>query len=268
MDKKPLNSLSFEELAILNERKEAIKKEHMAYVDAHPEIKTLLSSFMSALLMEKADDVVAFAKNHFATYRPRTAELEPLVIAGPSGVGKGTIINLLLTKFPTLFGFSVSHTTRGPREGEIDGVSYNFTTKEKVQKEIADGLFLEHANVHGNIYGTSKAAVQKVQDDDKICILDIDIQGVQQVKQAGIKAKFLFIAPPSMEELEARLRGRNTETEDKIQLRVKNAAGELEYAKQPGAFDATIVNQDLDVTYNRVLDTLQKWYPRVDFSQR
>jgi guanylate kinase len=130
------------------------------------------------------------------------------VIAGPSGVGKGTLINMLLKKYPNIFGFSVSHTTRSPREGEVEGVSYYFTSKEKMQQEIEQGLFLEHANVHGNFYGTSKIAVKKVQEQEKICILDIDIQGVQQVKASGIQGKYLFISPPSMEELEQRLRGR------------------------------------------------------------
>lgn len=261
---KALESLSFEELSLLNERKEALKKEHTAYVDEHPEIKTLLSGFMSALLLEKPQNVVAFAVEHFSAFKPPHTELEPIVIAGPSGVGKGTLINLLLEKFPNTFGFSVSHTTRGPREGEVDGVAYHFTAKDKVLKEIEAGLFLEHAEVHGNVYGTSKRAVQDVQEKGKICILDIDIQGVQQVKKSGIPAKYLFIAPPSMEELEKRLRGRATETEDKIQLRVKNAAGELAYGQQPGVFDAILVNQVVDDSFQELVETLKQWYPTVE----
>ncbi|KAG6574360.1 guanylate kinase [Phytophthora cinnamomi] len=189
---KALESLSFEELSLLNERKEALKKDHAAYVEAHPEIKTLLSGFMSALLLEKPQDVVAFAAEHFSAFKPPHAELQPIVIAGPSGVGK-------------------EHAHQ-PAAGE-----------DQVLKDIEAGLFLEHAEVHGNVYGTSKRAVQDVQEKGKICILDIDIQGVQQVKKSGIHAKYLFIAPPSMDELEKRLRGRATETEDKIQLRLLGA---------------------------------------------
>ncbi|CAH0479732.1 unnamed protein product [Peronospora belbahrii] len=262
---KALGLLSFEELSLLHDHKMALKKDHAAYVDAHPEIKTLLSGFMTALLLEKPQDVVAFASKHFATYKslPHT-ELEPIVIAGPSGVGKGTLINLLLAAFPNTFGFSVSHTTRGPREGEVDGVSYHFIEKETMLKEIEAGLFLEHAQVHGNIYGTNKRAVQDVQEKGKICILDIDIQGVQQVKKAGLCAKYLFIAPPSMEELEKRLRGRATETEDKIQLRVKNAADELVFGQQPGVFDAILVNRVVDDSFRELVVMLKQWYPTVE----
>lgn len=188
------------------------------------------------------------------------------MIAGPSGVGKGTLINRLLAKYPSVFGFSVSHTTRDPRVGEVDGVAYHFQPKEQVQQAIDAGLFLEHASVHGNIYGTSRRAVESVQEQRKICLLDIDIQGVQQVKWSGLHAKFLFVSPPSVVELEKRLRGRGTETEDKIQLRLQNAAGELAVSQQPGLFDANIVNEDLDESFETLLTTLREWYPGVDFS--
>ncbi|CAI5724067.1 unnamed protein product [Hyaloperonospora brassicae] len=255
------------QLSPLDERKAALKHEHAAYVEAHPEIKTLLSGFMSALLLEKPQDVAAFATTHFSAMRPfHRAQLEPIVIAGPSGVGKGTLINLLLRQFPDTFGFSVSHTTRGPREGEVDGVAYHFMEKSRMLEEIAAGRFLEHAEVHGNLYGTSRRAVQEVQDQGKICILDIDIQGVKQVKQAGLRAKYLFVAPPSMDELEDRLRGRATETEDKIQLRLKNAAGEIAFSEQPGVFDAVLVNKVVDDSFRELSTILKQWYPTADLN--
>lgn len=97
----------------------------------------------------------------------------PLVLCGPSGVGKSTIIARITKEFPDAFGFSVSHTTRAPREGEVDGVNYFFTDRESMQKAIEDGEFIEHAVFSGNMYGTSKTAVQSVMDQGKICILDI-----------------------------------------------------------------------------------------------
>ncbi|OQR95316.1 guanylate kinase [Achlya hypogyna] len=261
----PQATLTFEELSILNERKEEIKRDHLAYLDQHPELKTLMSSFMSAVLMEKPTDVVAFAKAHFDALTPIKIAPAPLVIAGPSGVGKGTLINRLMTKYPELFGFSVSHTTRGPREGEVNGVAYHFVAIDEFDGEVAKGSFLEHANVHGNRYGTSKFAVEHVQAQEKICILDIDVQGVRQVKNAKMKVNYLFVAPPSMADLEKRLRGRGTETEDKIKIRIANAKGEVDFGTAEGNFDKVLVNNDLDEAFAELEETLAKLYPEVRF---
>ena len=170
-------------------------------------------------------------------------------MCGPSGVGKGTLINRLQQEFPDKFGFSVSHTTRLPRKGEVDGVHYNFTNIPAMQAEIAAGRFLEHANVHGKIYGTSFAAVEKVASEGKICILDIDVQGAELVKKSHLDAVYVFISPPSMEELEKRLRGRGTEKEEAIQTRLTNAKGELAKRDIKGFFSKVIINDNLDNAY-------------------
>jgi len=112
----------------------------------------------------------------------------------------------------------VSHTSRAPREGEVDGVHYHFAERENVLAEVAAGRFLEHALVHGNVYGTSLAAVQRVSATGKACVLDVDVQGAASVKRSPLGAVFVFIAPPSMDELERRLRGRGTETEEKARV--------------------------------------------------
>lgn len=192
---------------------------------------------------------------------------KPIVIAGPSGVGKGTLVEKLMKTYPSHFGFSVSHTTRNPRPGEEDGVHYNFVTKADMEAAIERGEFIEYAAVHTNIYGTSYAAVQKVQNDGKVCILDIDIQGVQNVKKSSLKCNYVFIAPPSMEELESRLRGRGTETEEKIRVRLDNAKGELEFGQQPGNFDIIIVNDDLETALKTLMDKIQSWYPNRKFDE-
>ncbi|CAI5488169.1 unnamed protein product [Closterium sp. Naga37s-1] len=177
----------------------------------------------------------------------------PVVICGPSGVGKGTLINRLMEEFPGRCGFSVSHTTRGPRPGEEDGVHYNFTTREVMEKEIAEGRFLEKADVHGNLYGTSVAAVKKVTDSGKMCILDIDVQGARQVKASpALDAVFIFVAPPSFEELERRLRGRGTETEEQVEKRLGNARKEMEAGKDATLFNHTIINDNLDAAYAKL----------------
>ena len=185
----------------------------------------------------------------------------PVVFCGPSGVGKGTLIELLMKKFPNdQFGFSVSHTTRKPREGEVNGKHYHFTTVEDIKKEIDAGKFVEYAEVHGNYYGTSIASVESVQSDGKICILDIDIQGVMKVKESSLTPKYLFISPPSMDELEKRLRGRGTETEEAITKRLGNAAKEMEYGQQEGNFDKIYVNNDLTATFDDLAKDFKEWY--------
>ncbi|KAK9664342.1 hypothetical protein RND81_14G034800 [Saponaria officinalis] len=174
---------------------------------------------------------------------------KPIVISGPSGVGKGTLISKLMNDFPSMFGFSVSHTTRPPREMEVNGTHYHFTERSVMERDIKDGKFLEFASVHGNLYGTSVEAVEMVADAGKRCILDIDVQGARAVRASSLDAIFIFVCPPSFEDLEKRLRSRGTETEEHIQKRLRNAKGELEQGKSPGLFDHILVNDDLEACY-------------------
>ena len=178
--------------------------------------------------------------------------------------GKGTLIDLLMKRFPdNQFGFSVSRTTRQPREGEVHGVHYNFTTVEDMKKAIAAGEFVEYAEVHGRFYGTSFNAVDNVRKSGKICILDIDIQGVQAVKKSSLKPHYLFIAPPepALKNLEHRLRGRGTEKEEDLQRRLAQAKNELDYGFAEGNFDAIVTNDDLNVAFHRLILQIKEWYP-------
>lgn len=172
----------------------------------------------------------------------------PVVISGPSGTGKSTLLKKLLAEFPDKFGFSVSNTTRQPRVGEKNGVDYHFTTVDEFKQMIAENKFIEWAQFSGNYYGTSIKAVDDVAQQNRICILDIDMQGVKSVKSSHIDARYLFLSPPSIDTLRERLVGRGTETEDSIAKRVAAAAAEMEYA-QTGAHDKIIVNDDLDKAY-------------------
>ena len=181
-----------------------------------------------------------------------------LIICGPSGVGKGTIINELLKCYPDKLGLSVSHTTRLPRPGENNGIHYHFVKKEWMENKIKqtnnDNFFIEYAHVHGNLYGTSKYAVEYVQNQGKLCILDVDVQGVIQIKKSNFIGKYIFIAPPSIESLEKRLKLRCTETEEQMKLRLANAKQELEYGYTKGNFDEIIVNDELSDAIKRVSD--------------
>ena len=179
-----------------------------------------------------------------------------LVLCGPSGSGKSTLVTKLTAEFPDNFGFSVSHTTRTPRAGEEQGVHYHFTERATMEQLVGQGAFLEHAVFGGNMYGTSRAAVARVAGEGKICVLDIDTQGVRQLKDSGLLAKYVFIEPPSLEVLEARLRARGTETEASLERRLGAAAGELEYGRGKGNFDLVIVNDSVEKAYSQLRQLL------------
>ncbi|KAG2201106.1 hypothetical protein INT46_007492 [Mucor plumbeus] len=172
------------------------------------------------------------------------------VISGPSGSGKSTLLKRLFNEYPSTFGFSISHTTRKPRVGEVDGKDYHFVEKDDMIKEVEEGKFIESATFSGNMYGTSIKAIEDVVADGKVCMLDIDMQGVQSVKKTSLNPKYIFVQPPSFEILEERLRGRGTEKEEAILARLAASRKELEYGAIPGAYDSVIINDDLENAYS------------------
>eukprot|EP00730_Choanoeca_flexa_P005583 TRINITY_DN11980_c0_g1_i1.p1 TRINITY_DN11980_c0_g1~~TRINITY_DN11980_c0_g1_i1.p1 ORF type:complete len:244 (+),score=56.35 TRINITY_DN11980_c0_g1_i1:274-1005(+) len=174
----------------------------------------------------------------------------PVVISGPSGAGKSTLFKRIMAEYPGVFALSVSHTTRKPRAGEADGVDYHFTDKEVMRAAIARGEFVEHAEFGGNIYGTSKRAIEDVAGQSKICVLDIERQGCENIRALPeFSPLFVFIQPPSMELLEERLRARGTESDDSLAKRLAEATSAFEYGNTPGKFDHIVVNDDLEKAY-------------------
>ncbi|XP_064451742.1 guanylate kinase isoform X1 [Mirounga angustirostris] len=180
----------------------------------------------------------------------------PVVLSGPSGAGKSTLLKRLLQEHGSVFGFSVSHTTRDPRPGEENGKDYYFVTREVMQRDIAAGDFIEHAEFSGNLYGTSKAAVRAVQAMNRICVLDVDLQGVRNIKKTDLRPIYIFVQPPSLDVLEQRLRLRNTETEESLAKRLAAARADLESSKEQGLFDLVIVNDNLDVAFRALEEAL------------
>lgn len=164
------------------------------------------------------------------------------VISGSSGVGKGTLLKQLVQRNPEL-EVSISATTRNPRPGEVDGVNYFFTSKEDFLKEVENGDFLEWAEFNGNYYGTKQAWVERNLNKGRNLILEIETKGALQIKEKMPDAILIFILPPSLEELEHRLRGRNTEDEATIQGRLHEVKREIECSKN---YDYRIINDDLE----------------------
>ncbi len=177
-----------------------------------------------------------------------------LVISGPSGVGKGTVINRLFDIDDDLY-FSVSATTRTPRPGEADGVHYHFKTRSEFEHDIESGEMLEYAMFGGNYYGTPKSAVERKLSQGKDVVLDIEIQGARSVKRLMPEAVMVYILPPDMAELKNRLIGRNTEDEAAIKLRLETAYRELREA--PELYDFFVVNDTVDSAAAKIENILE-----------
>ena len=174
------------------------------------------------------------------------------VISGPSGVGKGTLVSIVRKRLPRL-GLTVSATTRKPRKGEIEGVSYRFMSPEEFDRRVRAGEFLEWAHVHGNCYGTLLQEVRDKLDSGSSLILEIDVQGALQVKRKLPEAVLVFIKPPSNDVLRERLLARGTESPESVELRLANAQHELAVADQ---YDEVVVNDDLDQACQELIDII------------
>ena len=166
------------------------------------------------------------------------------VMSAASGAGKTTLKDLVIKDFPDI-KYSISATTRKPREGEVDGVHYFFKTKEEFEQMIKDNALVEYNLVHGNYYGTPKSFVEKTLAEGNRVLFDLDVFGKINFDKVYPDATGIFILPPSEEELERRLRGRGTDSEEVIQLRLANAKKEIEFAKTKGKYEYTIINDDL-----------------------
>ena len=180
-----------------------------------------------------------------------------IVISGPSGAGKTSICNALLTKLPNTI-WSVSATTRPMRRGEESGTSYEFLSESEFERRLAAGEFLESAVYVGNRYGTPRQPVEEAIRRGQIVIMEIDVQGGMQVAVAMPDSIRVFVLPPDLDSLRARLEGRNTEAEEQLAKRLEKADGEIAVARDSKAYQHFVINDDLDATIRQVMEIIQK----------
>lgn len=178
-----------------------------------------------------------------------------VIITAPSAAGKTTLIKKYMSLHKEA-EFSVSHTSREKRKNEVHGKDYYFITKEDFKNMIDNSEFIEWAEVHGDFYGTSVNEIKKSEDSGKLLILDIDVQGALYLKSKGVKANYIFISPPSIEEIKRRLLERKTETEETLERRIFDAKREMEYIKE---FDVVIINDDLEKSYKELEEAIIKY---------
>jgi len=179
------------------------------------------------------------------------------VMSAASGAGKTTLKDKVIGEFPDIV-YSISATTRSPREGEVNGVHYFFKTKEEFEQMIKDDALVEYNLVHGNYYGTPKFFVEDMLRQGKRVLFDIDVFGKVNFDKVYPEATGILILPPSEEELERRLRGRGTDSEEVIRLRLENAKKEMEFAKTKGKYEHIIVNDDLEKAANELRSILKE----------
>lgn len=177
------------------------------------------------------------------------------VISGPAGVGKGTLVARIRAKRPDI-DLTVSATTRSPRPGEVEGVSYHYLSDEEFVRRVDAGQFLEWAFVHGHRYGTLRSEVERRIAEGRSVILEIDCQGAFNVRKAFPDAVLIFIEPPSIQELERRLRGRATEDEAQIELRLSDARHEISCGER---YDVRIVNDDVARATEELIAVIQRY---------
>jgi len=256
-------SILLSELNKLQEGRDRFKAANDLYVSRHPELRSILDNFMASVIENKPSDILKYAVSYFAGLRTSGGGGFPVLsISGPPGVGKSTLIKMLMERNPDAFQFHVETTTRAPKAGEVNGVHFNFVSSEQFSAMIANNEFLTYRQVYQNQYGSTIKAIEKVRARNKICILDVDVETTNLVRASSLESKFLFVAPKSIDALELRLKKAQKDNEVVIAKKIEKAMEDMAVGTEPGLFDEVIVNDKLEACYREVVFILLSWYSK------
>lgn len=248
-----------EVLAYLSNRKNDLIESHEEYVIGHPEIREVLNDFLSSVLLHKPDDVFVYAKEYFRPFNPTPLRGKPFILVGPSGVGKDTLLQAVFKKFEGIFEKKISYTTRPEKKIEKNKSNYYLISREEFQKKIDKGDFVEYKEINGHLYGTCSKEIKRINDAGRIPIIEVDVKGAIDVNKAGLEGNFLFVYPPSFEELRKRI-GNRIETEEEFKKRIELAITEIELANNSVLFTNRLVNDKLDKAVDQFFTLIDALY--------
>lgn len=259
-------SILMEELGKLQKSRESIREQNMKYVERHPELKTLMDEFSTAVIAEKPSDIIKFGAKWFATLRSGGMGFPPLVLTGPSGCGKTTFVEKLMKDFPHLFTKAIETTTRIQKENEVDGRDFHFVDEMQFDEMKEQGKFVHWWPVMQNFYGITVDAVEDVYDQKKLCIVDCEMANVESWRNSPLDCKYFFLTPPSMDALEERLQKSQNYNKVQIDERMEAAGAQIDEGTTEGNFDQVVYNDNLARSYSEMVRVISSWYMAADIT--
>ena len=244
--------------AELEVRKDELKGLHFEYIQEHPELNEVLTDYISSILLHKPEDTYLFTREYFTKFNPEPIANKPLIISGPSSVGKTSMIAKLMEAFPGVVGHATSVTTKAVSD---EDQRYKQVSEAEFAQMEENGDLMEASDVHGNRYGVLKRSFMEIVEQNKICVLDIDVQGAEKLFMSELDCNIFFIMPPDMKSLENRMRGEGIVEEEALRKRLRSSQAEIEFAKEKRIiFKEFITNDVLDTSFEEFLRIFFRYY--------